>query len=147
MGFCQIFSRVQNWPSINNANEVNLKRCCRQNPTLKDMVRDMINHSSLLESLREEDLKIVVYILNRAQAKQQQKAQTSCCQVRSLVLCTYMSRDIWQRLGFTGHMRRNQILEQIATTYLGSRKHQNDSNFMILKLDPLQNRGQIYRGC
>lgn len=37
----------------------------RQNKTLKDMVRSMISHSSLLESLWGEVLKIVFYILNQ----------------------------------------------------------------------------------
>ncbi|RDX66847.1 hypothetical protein CR513_54347, partial [Mucuna pruriens] len=37
----------------------------RRNRTLKDMVRSMISHSSLLESLWEEALKTTIYILNR----------------------------------------------------------------------------------
>ena len=36
----------------------------RQNMTLKDMMRNMISHSTLLESLRGEALKTITYILN-----------------------------------------------------------------------------------
>ena len=45
-------------PSMNGVAE-------RRNRTLKDMVRSMISHSSLPESLWGEALKITVYILNR----------------------------------------------------------------------------------
>ena len=41
----------------------------RQNRTLKDMVRSMINHSTLPESLWGEAVKTVVYILNRVPSK------------------------------------------------------------------------------
>ena len=41
----------------------------RRNRTLKDMVRSMINHSSLPKSLWGEALKIAVYILNRVPSK------------------------------------------------------------------------------
>jgi len=41
----------------------------QRNQTLKDMVRSMISHSSLLESLLEEAVKTVVYILNRVPSK------------------------------------------------------------------------------
>ena len=41
----------------------------RWNRTLKDIVRSMIIHSSLLESLWEESLKTAVYILNRVPSK------------------------------------------------------------------------------
>ncbi|RVW67425.1 Retrovirus-related Pol polyprotein from transposon TNT 1-94 [Vitis vinifera] len=41
----------------------------RQNCTLKDMVRSMINHFTLLESLWGEAVKTTVYILNRVPSK------------------------------------------------------------------------------
>ena len=41
----------------------------RPNRTLKDMVRSMIFHSTLLESLQGEALKIATYILNRVPTK------------------------------------------------------------------------------
>nr|KYP54272.1 Retrovirus-related Pol polyprotein from transposon TNT 1-94 [Cajanus cajan] len=41
----------------------------RRNKTLKDMVRNMISHSSLPESLWGEALKTAVYILNRVPSK------------------------------------------------------------------------------
>jgi len=41
----------------------------RRNQTLKDMVRSMISHSTLPESLWGEALKIAVYILNRVLSK------------------------------------------------------------------------------
>ena len=41
----------------------------RQNRTLKDMVRSMINHFTLLESLWGEAVKTTVYILNRVPSK------------------------------------------------------------------------------
>ena len=41
----------------------------RRNQTLKDMVRSMISHSSLLESLWGEALKSAAYILNRVPSK------------------------------------------------------------------------------
>ena len=41
----------------------------RRNRTLKDMVRSMISHSSLPESLWGEALKIAAYILNRVPTK------------------------------------------------------------------------------
>ncbi|KAI0510586.1 hypothetical protein KFK09_011193 [Dendrobium nobile] len=41
----------------------------RRNRTLKDMVRSMISHSSLPESLWGEALKTAVYILNRVPSK------------------------------------------------------------------------------
>ena len=49
-------------PSKNDASE-------RRNITLKDMVRSMINQSTLPESLKGEALKIVAYILNRVPTK------------------------------------------------------------------------------
>jgi len=49
-------------PSINGVAE-------RTNQTLKDMVRSMISHSTLPESLWGEALKTVVYILNRVPSK------------------------------------------------------------------------------
>ena len=41
----------------------------RRNRTLKDMVRSMISHSTLPESLWGEALKIAAYILNRVPTK------------------------------------------------------------------------------
>jgi len=41
----------------------------RRNQTLKDMVRSMICHSTLLESLWGEALKTTTYILNRVPTK------------------------------------------------------------------------------
>ena len=41
----------------------------QRNRTLKDMVKSMVSHSSLLESLWGEALKIVAYILNRVLSK------------------------------------------------------------------------------
>ena len=41
----------------------------RRNWTLKNMVRSMINHSSLPESLWGEAIKTVVYILNQVPSK------------------------------------------------------------------------------
>ena len=41
----------------------------RQNCTLKDMVRSMIGHSTLLESLWAEAIKTAVYILNKVPSK------------------------------------------------------------------------------
>lgn len=49
-------------PSMNDVAE-------RRNQTLKDIVRSMINHSSLSESLWGEALKTAVYILNRVPSK------------------------------------------------------------------------------
>jgi len=49
-------------PSMNGVAE-------RRNQTLKDMVRSMISHSTLPESLWEEALKTAVYILNRVPSK------------------------------------------------------------------------------
>ena len=49
-------------PSMNGVAE-------RRNRTLKDMVRSMINHSSLPDSLWGEALKTAVYILNRVPSK------------------------------------------------------------------------------
>lgn len=42
----------------------------RQNIILKDMIRSMINHSTLSESLCGEALKTVTYILTKFQPKQ-----------------------------------------------------------------------------
>ena len=41
----------------------------RRNQTLKEMVRSMISHSSLPESLWRKALKTAVYILNRGPSK------------------------------------------------------------------------------
>ena len=41
----------------------------RHNRTLKDLMRSMVSHSTLLESLRSEALKTAVYILNRVPTK------------------------------------------------------------------------------
>ena len=41
----------------------------RQNHTLKDMIRSMIAHTTLLKSLWSENLKTVVYLLNRVPKK------------------------------------------------------------------------------
>jgi len=41
----------------------------RQNHTLKDMVRNIISHTTLLESLWCESLKTVVYLINRVPSK------------------------------------------------------------------------------
>jgi len=41
----------------------------RRNQNLKDMVRSMISHSTLFESLWGEALKTAVYILNRVPSK------------------------------------------------------------------------------
>ena len=49
-------------PSMNNVSK-------RTNRTLKDMVRSMMSHSTLLESLWGEALKTVVYILNMVPSK------------------------------------------------------------------------------
>ena len=49
-------------PSMNGVAE-------RRNQTLQDMVRSMISHSSLPESLWGEALKTAVYILNRVSSK------------------------------------------------------------------------------
>ncbi|KAL6340384.1 hypothetical protein AAG906_006037 [Vitis piasezkii] len=44
----------------------------RRNCTLKDMVRSMISHSTLRESLWGEAIKAAVYILNRVPSKASQ---------------------------------------------------------------------------
>jgi len=41
----------------------------RQNHTLKDIVRSIIAHTTLLELLQREALKTVVYLLNRVSSK------------------------------------------------------------------------------
>ena len=53
-------------PSMNGVSE-------RRNRTLKDMVRSMLSHSSLPESLWGEALKTAVYILNRVPSKEVNK--------------------------------------------------------------------------
>ena len=45
----------------------------RRNRTLKDMVRSMINHSTLPESLWREAVKTTTYILNRVPTKATEK--------------------------------------------------------------------------
>ena len=49
-------------PSMNSVTE-------QHNRTLKDMVRSMISHSTLLESLWGDALKTAAYILNRVLSK------------------------------------------------------------------------------
>ena len=51
----------------------------RRNRTLKDMVRSMIAHSSLAESLWGEALKTTVYILNRVPSKAVAKTPYELC--------------------------------------------------------------------
>ena len=53
-------------PTMNGVTE-------RQNKILKDMVRSMIRHSTLLESLWGEALKTTAYILNRVPTKATEK--------------------------------------------------------------------------
>ena len=55
-------NNIHGKPSMNGTAE-------RRNMTLIDIVRSMINHSSLLESLWRETLKTAVYLLNRIPSK------------------------------------------------------------------------------
>ena len=50
----------------------------RQNKTLNDIVRSMISHSSLLESLWGEALETITYILYRVPSKTIVKTFISC---------------------------------------------------------------------
>jgi len=59
---CGIVITMPDSPSMNGVTE-------RRNMTLKDMVRSMISHSTLPESLWGEVIKIAGYILNRVPTK------------------------------------------------------------------------------
>jgi len=64
-------------PSMNGVAE-------RRNRTLKDMVKSMISHSTLPESLWEEALKTAVYILNRIPSKAVNKPLMNSELIKSL---------------------------------------------------------------
>ncbi|RVW68648.1 Retrovirus-related Pol polyprotein from transposon TNT 1-94 [Vitis vinifera] len=63
----------------------------RRNRTLKDMVRSMISHSTLPESLWGKAIKTAVYILNRVPSKAVAKTPYELWTSKNLVLGTCMS--------------------------------------------------------
>ena len=84
----------------------------RRNLTLKDMVRSMISHSTLPESLWGEAIKTAVYILNRVPSKAVAKPHMSYGLARNLVLGTCMFGVVQLKLGLTSQMKRNWTPEQ-----------------------------------
>ena len=92
-------------PSMNGVPE-------RRNRTLKDMVRNMINHSSLLESLWEEALKIAVYILNKVLSKAVSKPLYELWTSKKPNIGTCIFGVVQLRLGHIGPMKRNWMQQQ-----------------------------------
>ncbi|RDX75092.1 hypothetical protein CR513_45074, partial [Mucuna pruriens] len=74
----------------------------RRNRTLKDMVRSVISHSSLLESLWEEALKTAIYILNRL-TKPLMNFGLAKSQISNI--CTFEIVQLKHNL--IGHMKEN----------------------------------------
>ncbi|RDX66927.1 hypothetical protein CR513_54256, partial [Mucuna pruriens] len=71
-------------PSMNGVTE-------QQNRTLKDMVRSMISHSSLPESLWGEALKTIVNILNRVPTKAINKTSSELWTSKKPISCYFVS--------------------------------------------------------
>ena len=79
----------------------------RRNRTLKDMVRSMISHSTLPESLWGEALKTAVYILNMVPTKVTAKTPYELWTSKKPNLSTCMFGDVQLRQSFIGLMKRN----------------------------------------
>ena len=79
----------------------------RQIRTLKDMVRSMIAHNILPESLWSEALNTVIYLLNRVPSKTVTKTHTSYGLRILSILSIYMFGAVQRNLGHIYHMRRS----------------------------------------
>src|SRR5436190_4236158 len=82
-------------PSQNGVSE-------RRNRTLKDMVRSMISHSSLPESLWGDALKTAVYILNRVPTKAVPKTPYEMWTGKKPSIGHLHVWDVQRKLGHTG---------------------------------------------
>ena len=83
----------------------------RRNRTIKDIVRSMISHSSLPESLWGEALKTAVYILNKVPSKAVNKTLMNFELVKgqALNICTFGVVQL--RHGLIGHMKESWTQE------------------------------------
>jgi len=94
-------------PSMNGVVE-------RQNRTLKDMVRSMVSHSSLSESLWGEALKTAAYILNWVPSKTVNKTPMNFGLTKSQALSICIFGIVRLRRGLIGHMKERWIQEQLV---------------------------------
>ena len=85
----------------------------RQNHTLKDMVRTMIAHTTLLESLWSETLKTVVYSPNRIPSKTVTKIPYELWTGKTPSISIYMFGVVQRKLSYIYHMRRNWTQGQL----------------------------------
>ena len=91
----------------------------RRNQTLKDMVRNMIAYTTLLESLWSEALKTIVYLLNRVPNKIVTKTPLSYGLKNFPVLGIYMFEVVGWKLDHIYHMRRSWTQGQLAVYWQG----------------------------
>ncbi|RZC19828.1 Serine carboxypeptidase 1 [Glycine soja] len=92
-------------PSMNGVVE-------RRNRTLKDMVRSMICHSNLPDSLWGEALRTATYILNRVPTKAAAKTPYKLWVGRKPSLKHFYHGDVQLRQGLISQMKENWTLEQ-----------------------------------
>ena len=84
----------------------------RRNHTLKDIVRSMIAHTTLPESLWSEALKIIVYLLNKLPNKTVTKTHMSYGLKNLPTLGIYMFGVVQRKLGHIYHMRRSWMISK-----------------------------------
>ncbi|RVW94847.1 Retrovirus-related Pol polyprotein from transposon TNT 1-94 [Vitis vinifera] len=84
----------------------------RRNRTLKDMVRSMISHSILPESLWGEAIKTAVYILNRVPSKAVAKTPYELWTSKKPSIRHLHVWVVQLKLGLTSQMKRNWTPEQ-----------------------------------
>ena len=108
----------------------------RRNRTLKDMVRSMISHSSIPNSLWGEALKTTVYILNRVPSKAVNKTHMSYGRVRSLVLDICTSGVVQLKQGLISPMKENWTQGLLAVILWDTLRGLKSISFMTLQAGP-----------
>ena len=99
----------------------------RRNCTLKDMVRSMISHSVLPESLWGEAVKTAVYILNRVPSKAVVKTPYELWTNLVLGICMY--GVIQLRLGLTSQIRKKMDSRIVSCYFVGYSKRSRGFKF------------------
>ena len=107
----------------------------RRNRTLKDMVRSMISHSSLPESLWGEALKTVVYILNRVPSKAVAKTLYEIWTGKNPSIRYLHVWGVQLKHNLIDQMKRNFTKEQLAATLLVMLNALDALSFIIPLLD------------
>ena len=99
----------------------------RRNCTLKDMVRSMISHSVLPESLWGEAVKTAVYVLNRSPSKAVVKTPYELWTNLVLGICMY--GVIQLRLGLTSQIRKKMDSRIVSCYFVGYSKRSRGFKF------------------